>query len=168
MLVCVDQANGNCDVAELQFFSPNPSPMPGNLTYSRDGARLALNWPSGGILDDSFLSVSMTALILGRVFKMFGGYVRPPRSAAPVSRSNVYNPKHMQFDHNHRPYKRDNLKCLELNRSGSAGSLGLGAWSFPHQSGSAGIPAAHDLNSVLTRMWDFVARANQRLYRHRA
>ena len=46
----VGPANANCDVAELQFLSPNPPPPPIFLTNSWNGSQLMLNWPTGGLL----------------------------------------------------------------------------------------------------------------------
>jgi len=44
----VGPANGYCNVAELQFFSPNP--LPTFLTNSWNGSQWKLNWPNGGLL----------------------------------------------------------------------------------------------------------------------
>jgi len=46
----VGPANSACNVAELQFFSPNPPMPPIFLTNSWDGGQLTLNWPVGGRL----------------------------------------------------------------------------------------------------------------------
>lgn len=46
----VGPANGSCNLAELQFFSPNPLPPPAGLTNTWDGAELTLSWPNGGTL----------------------------------------------------------------------------------------------------------------------
>ena len=43
-------ANGSCNVAEIQFFSPNPPPLPPQITNSWDGGHLTLSWPNGSIL----------------------------------------------------------------------------------------------------------------------
>lgn len=42
--------NGWCDVAEVQFFAPNPLPPPPLLTNRWDGAQLTLSWSTGGML----------------------------------------------------------------------------------------------------------------------
>lgn len=42
--------NGSCNVAELQFFAPNPPPAPFQIINSWDGSHLTLAWPSGGQL----------------------------------------------------------------------------------------------------------------------
>jgi len=46
----IGPANANCDVAELQFLSPNPPPPPIFLTNRWNGRQLTLNWPAGGLL----------------------------------------------------------------------------------------------------------------------
>jgi hypothetical protein len=46
----VGPANGSCNVAELQFFSPNPPPPLMLLTNNWKGTQLSLNWPTGGLL----------------------------------------------------------------------------------------------------------------------
>ena len=46
----VGPGNGSCNVAELQFFSPNPPPAPFHLTNSWNGSQLTLSWPNGGAL----------------------------------------------------------------------------------------------------------------------
>jgi hypothetical protein len=43
-------ANGACNVAEIQFFSPNPPPAPVTIANSWNGSQLTLTWPSGGLL----------------------------------------------------------------------------------------------------------------------
>lgn len=43
-------ANGSCNVAEIQFFTPNPPPLPPQITNSWDGSHLTLTWPNGSIL----------------------------------------------------------------------------------------------------------------------
>ena len=43
-------ANGWCNVAEVQFFSPNPPPPPPVLTNRWDGVHLTLSWQNGGML----------------------------------------------------------------------------------------------------------------------
>jgi hypothetical protein len=45
----VGPANGACNVAELQFFSPNPPPVM-YLSNSWNGNQLQLSWPAGGTL----------------------------------------------------------------------------------------------------------------------
>ena len=46
----VGASNGYCNVAELQFFTPNaPSASP-QITNSWDGTQLTLSWPNGGTL----------------------------------------------------------------------------------------------------------------------
>jgi len=46
----VGPANGSCNVAELQFFTPNPPPVPPLITNSWEGTQLTLSWPGGGAL----------------------------------------------------------------------------------------------------------------------
>jgi hypothetical protein len=46
----VGPTNGSCNVAELQFFSPNPPPLPPQITNSWDGGHLTLTWPNSAIL----------------------------------------------------------------------------------------------------------------------
>jgi hypothetical protein len=46
----VGPENGSCNVAELQFFSPNPPPMPPSITNRWDGSQLTLSWPGGSEL----------------------------------------------------------------------------------------------------------------------
>jgi predicted alpha-1,6-mannanase (GH76 family) len=46
----VGPANAACNVAELQFFLPNPPPAPPYLTNSWSGSQMTLNWPNGGLL----------------------------------------------------------------------------------------------------------------------
>jgi hypothetical protein len=43
-------ANGNCNVAELQFFAPNPPPAPPQMTGIWNGSQMTLSWPSGSML----------------------------------------------------------------------------------------------------------------------
>ncbi len=49
-------ANGSCNVAELQFFSPNPPPPPVTLANSWNGSQWTLNWPSGRLLEATNIS----------------------------------------------------------------------------------------------------------------
>jgi hypothetical protein len=46
----VGPSNGACNVAELQFFSPNPPSPPSYITNSWNGSQLILSWPGNGIL----------------------------------------------------------------------------------------------------------------------
>jgi hypothetical protein len=43
-------ANSSCNVAELQFFAPNPPAGPVSIANSWNGAQLILSWPGGGAL----------------------------------------------------------------------------------------------------------------------
>jgi len=43
-------ANGWCDVAEIQFFAPNPPATPPQLSSIWNGVQLTLSWQSGGLL----------------------------------------------------------------------------------------------------------------------
>ncbi len=52
----VGPANGSCNVAELQFFSPNPAPAPIFLTNSWTGSQLTLNWSTGRLLEATNVS----------------------------------------------------------------------------------------------------------------
>jgi len=46
----VGPSNGSCNVAELQFFSPNPLPIPPQITSHWNGSQLTLSWSNGGQL----------------------------------------------------------------------------------------------------------------------
>jgi hypothetical protein len=46
----VGPANGSCNVAELEFFAPNPSAQAIYITNNWNGVQLTLSWPNGGAL----------------------------------------------------------------------------------------------------------------------
>jgi hypothetical protein len=46
----VGPANGSCNVAEMQFFAPNPPAAPLYLTNSWNGSQLIISWPGNALL----------------------------------------------------------------------------------------------------------------------
>jgi hypothetical protein len=46
----VGPANGACNVAELQFFAPNPPALAAYITNSWNGSQLTISWPGNGML----------------------------------------------------------------------------------------------------------------------